>query len=163
MAEKRNYVKVRVIDANHKNFGKVIEVYKLEDTRFFANRWGARYGDRAYFSDQLEFNPFEPIPVMYSLQNDDRGPWTLGYVHPDDIKKVTPKGEVSERYGEKYISVNGNGKVELEVYDMHDGIPARPRLVMALNKFRAPKWSPAWNWNVYCENREAAKTASSRK
>lgn len=157
MKEKRTYVKVRVIDRNHRNFGKVIDVYKLEDTRFFANRWGAKYGPCAYFSDQLSFTPYDPIPVMYNLSNDPRGPWTLGYVHLDDIKKVTPKGEVSQRYGEQYVRVN-DGKTELHVYGMHDGIPAMPKLVMPLNLFHAPTWSPSWRWDVYCENREKAKT-----
>lgn len=154
MKEKKSYRKVRVIDPKHKNFGKVIEVYKMEDSRFFANRWGAKYGDCAYFSDQLSFSPYEPIPVMYVLGIDERGPWILGYIHPDDIKKVTPKNE-----DEKYVKVNRKNFTELEVYDMHDGVPAIPGLVAPFDSFTPPTWSPAWNWNVYCENRNNPKKA----
>lgn len=158
MKERKEYRQARIVNRKDKNFGKVIWVYKMPDSRFFANRWGAKYGPRAYFGDELEFDFDKPIPVMYCLENDERGPWTLGYVHPDDIKKVTPKNGTSERYGVPYIKVNGKN-TQLDVFDMHDGIPARPRLVIALDKFKAPTWSPSWNWNVYCENRETAKKA----
>lgn len=152
MKEKKEYRQARIINRQDKNFGKVIWVYKMEDSMFFANRWGAKYGDRAYFSDELSFDVDKPIPVMYCLHNDVRGPWTLGYIHPDDIKKVTPKND-----DDPYVKVNCVHCKTVEVFDMHDGIPALPMLVMPLNKFNAPTWSPSWNWNVYCENRENNK------
>ena len=152
MKEKKEYRQARIINRKDKNFGKVIWVYKMEDSMFFANRWGAKYGDRAYFTDELSFDIDSPVPVMYCLENDERGPWTLGYVHPNDFLRVTPKSN-STRYADSYIKIDQVNK-PLDVFDMHDGIPARPRLVAPLDKFKAPTWSPSWNWNVYCENRE---------
>lgn len=151
MKEKKEYRRAQIINRKDKNYGKIIWVYKMEDSMFFANRWGAKYGDRAYFGDELSFEVNKPIPVMYCLENDERGPWTLGYIHPEDLKKVTPNNS-----NEPYARVN-KGISVLDVFGMHDGVPARPKLVMPLNQFHAPAWSPSWNWNVYCENRENNK------
>ena len=155
MKQKKEYVKVRVIDPKHVNFGKVIDVYKMEDTRFFANRWGAKYGDKAYFGDQLDFNPDKPIPVMYNLTDDVRGPWSLGYAHPDDIKKITPKGD-------DYIKLDWE-KSGVYIFDYQDGIPACPKYVMPLSKFKAPEFVPNWYWIYYCGNRKLAETENKKK
>lgn len=152
MKEKKEYRQARIINRKDKNFGKVIWVYKMEDSMFFANRWGAKYGDRAYFTDELSFDIDSPVPVMYCLNNDARGPWTLGYVHPNDLKKVTPKNG-----SDPYVKVNHTLNGTLDVFDMHDGVPARPRLVMPLDKFNAPAWSPSWNWNDYSDRRNSEK------
>jgi hypothetical protein len=92
----------------------------------------------------------EPIPVMFSYTS-QKGPWQLGYIHPDDLPKITPTDP-------KYDSVIVNiWERDLEVYEMDNGIPAIPMYVVPLEKFKAPDWKPEWNWDVYCENRKNNK------
>ena len=87
-----------------------------------------------------------PIPVMFTY-DDTLGPWTLGYIHPDDLPKITPTDD-------KYDAVMVNiWKRDVEVYQMDNGIPDIPKYIIPFDKFKTPRWTPKWNWDVYCENR----------
>lgn len=83
-----------------------------------------------------------PVPVMFSYE-DPKGPWELGYIHPDDYSKV-----------DGGMNVVNIWKRDVEVYQMDDGIPAIPKYIVPLNQFRAPEWRPKWHWDTYCENRK---------
>ena len=145
MTQKKKYIKVRIIDRNEDKFGKVIDVYKMEDTRFFANRYGAKYGDRAYFGDQLSFTPYEAIPVMYSVYTNERGPWALGYMHPDDwVKSVNKLGFINQSF-----------ENEIPVFDTILGNKIYPKMVVELSEFKAPAFMPFLEWTNYCETRKA--------
>lgn len=138
--------KALVVDKNDKYFGKTVNVYKIEDDRFFANRWGDAdpESDRCWFKDQLAFNSGnDPIPVMFSVDGDIRGPWQLGFIHPDDYKTVVDKDGMVNYF-----------ETDVNVFGMFDGIPYIPKLITPLKDFKAPAWRPSWNWNTYCENRK---------
>lgn len=92
----------------------------------------------------------EPIPVMFSYES-KLGPWQLGYIHPDDLPKV----DYLDANGEP-AAVNLWGR-DVEVHGMDNGIPAVPKFIVPLEKFKAPRWVPSWNWGVYCENRKNNK------
>ena len=94
----------------------------------------------------------EPIPVMFAYE-DKRGPWQLGYIHPDDLTKLA-YFYYSDTYKEP-AAVNLTDR-EVEVYEMDNGIPAIPKYIVTLDNFEAPAWTPSWNWDVYCERRSKA-------
>ena len=144
MEKRKKYIKVRIIDRNEDKFGKVIDVYKMEDTRFFANRYGEKYGKRAYFGDQLSFTPYDAVPVMYSELVNDKGPWTLGYMHPDDlVKAINNLG-----------FINQNSEDEIPVFDTILGNKIYPKMVVEFSHFKVPAFMPFWAWTAYCETRK---------
>ena len=144
MTQKKKYIKARIIDRDEDKFGKVIDVYKLEDTRFFANRYGTKYGDRAYFADQLSFTPYDAVPVMYSELENTKGPWTLGYMHPDDLVKAI--GNLG--------FINQNSEDEIPVFDTILGNKIYPKMVVEFRHFKVPAFMPFWAWTAYCETRK---------
>ena len=91
-----------------------------------------------------------PIPVMFS-HNGDKGPWKLGYIHPDDLPKITP---TDPKYDAVIVNI---WERDVDVFQMSDGIPDIPRWIVPLDKFKVPDWRPSWNWGTYCENRKNNK------
>ena len=49
-------MKARVINKRSEYYGKIVNVKKMEDTRFFANRYKMIYGKGVFFGDELEFD-----------------------------------------------------------------------------------------------------------
>ena len=89
-----------------------------------------------------------PIPVMFS-HNGEKGPWQLGYIHPDDLEKITPADQNS--------AIVNIWERDVDVYQMSDGIPDIPKWIVPLDKFKVPDWRPSWNWCTYCEHRKNSK------
>lgn len=142
--EKKQWIKARVIDKNHPKYGKVVEVNKVADTRFFANRWEIKRCQKLVFGDQLDFKDVnEPVPVMFSLYGSPNGPWHLGYIHPDDLSKIDKIHIQADQ---------ANSRLTTPVFDVFDGIPCYPAKIVLFKDFK-PNWNPSWNWNVYCANR----------
>ena len=49
-------MKARVTNKDSKYYGKIVNVKKMEDSRFFANRYKMIYGKGVFFGDELDFN-----------------------------------------------------------------------------------------------------------
>lgn len=145
--EKKHWIKARVIDKKHPKYGKVVDVARVKDTRFFANRFEIKHCKNLVFGDQLIFKHVnEPVPVMYSLYGSDNGPWHLGYIHGDDLPKI----DKIHIYADQL-----NKDLTTPVFDVHDGVPCYPAKIVLFKDF-TPNWNPTWNWDAYCANRDAA-------
>lgn len=48
--------KAKVINSKSKYYGRIVNVRKMEDTQFFANRYEMVYGKGVFFGDELDFN-----------------------------------------------------------------------------------------------------------
>lgn len=49
-------MKAKVINSKSKYYGRIVNVRKMEDTQFFANRYKMIYGTSVFFGDELDFN-----------------------------------------------------------------------------------------------------------
>ncbi len=157
MAKKINWIKARVIDTKHPKFGQVVDCCRVPDTRFFGNRYQIKNARHLVFGDQLTLlkdgEIDKPIPVMYSAYGNSRGPWSLGWIHPDDYKTV-----YNNFIAHKLCNITSKSTAHIEslVNVMHqfDGIPCYPQLIVPLENFTAPDWAPDWRYDVYCEGRK---------
>lgn len=48
-------MKAKVINPKSKYYGRIVNVRKMEDTQFFANRYEMVYGKGVFFGDELDF------------------------------------------------------------------------------------------------------------
>lgn len=49
-------MKAKVINPKSKYYGRIVNVRKMDDTQFFANRYEMVYGKGVFFGDELDFN-----------------------------------------------------------------------------------------------------------
>lgn len=49
-------MKAKVINSRSKYYGRIVNVRKMEDSHFFANRYKMVYGKGVFFGDELDFN-----------------------------------------------------------------------------------------------------------
>ncbi len=59
-------MKAKVINSKSEYYGRIVNVRKLEDTRFFANRYQMVYGKGVFFGDELDFN-ITPVNNLVSF------------------------------------------------------------------------------------------------
>ena len=145
--KKTEWIKARIIDKTHPKYGKVVDVKRVEYTRYFGDRFGIKHQTHLIFGDQLDFKHIdEPVPVMFSLYGSDNGPWYLGYIHGDDLPKIDKIHTQADQ---------SNKDLQTPVFDVHNSSPCYPAKIVLFEDF-TPNWNPTWNWNDYCANRAAA-------